>query len=596
MKYREEHPRPELSRPEWMSLNGEWEFEIDNKMIGKYEGYEKRSSLSGKINVPFCPESKLSGVEYTGFMYAVWYRRELDVPSSWRKKRIILHFGACDYETTVYINGREVGKHLGGYTPFSFDITDFLKDDGNYVTVHAEDDMTSSLQMSGKQSKKRESYGCFYTRTTGIWQTVWLEAVSEAHVLRYSTAADLENSTVTLTVDLTDEAIGKELRAVAEYREKNMGEVRTRVNSRRVTVSIKLSELHLWELGRGELYQLLLTLSDTNVEDAVFGYFGMREIALKRDGMYLNGKRVYGRFVLDQGFYPDGIYTAPTAKALEDDIRAAMSLGFNGARLHQKVFEPRYLYYADIMGFMVFGETPNWGLDWTRSENIYRFLPEWLEELNRDMMHPSLIGWCPFNETWDIDGRAQSWELINSIYDITRSIDPTRIIVTNSGSYPTTVEKNDKSDAHDVHDYEQNPEKFKEYYSHTKNGVVMCQLYRENPERQWYDPKKPIFVSEYGGIKWTGEAHNTENPEIDVPNSTEAWGYGESVRTENDYLTRLEGLTDVLIENDDIFAFCLTQLTDVEQEQNGLMTYDRKFKFSPEKIARIIAKPAKFER
>jgi hypothetical protein len=208
--------------------------------------------------------------------------------------------------------------------------------------------------------------------------------------------------------------------------------------------------------------------------------------------------------------------------------------------------------------------------------SIYHFLPEWIEEVKRDMSHPSVIGWCPFNETWDKDGRRQSNDFINMIFEVTRAIDPTRPIVTNSGSYPC------KSDVHDVHDYEQDPEKFREYYSHIGEGIVKCQIFRGQKNRIWYDPTKPVFVSEYGGIRW-------------VEGDGNGWGYGVSVKTKEEFLARLEGLTDVLLENKDIFAYCYTQLTDVEQEQNGLLTYERKFKFPPETISAILAKKSVLE-
>ena len=254
-----------------------------------------------------------------------------------------------------------------------------------------------------------------------------------------------------------------------------------------------------------------------------------------------------------------------------------MKLGFNGARLHQKVFEPRFLYHADRLGYMVFDETGNWGLDHTDPMSIYHFLPEWIEEVKRDMSHPSVIGWCPFNETWDQEGRRQNNDFINMIYEVTRAIDPTRPIVTNSGSYPC------RSDVHDVHDYEQDPEKFREYYSHIGEGIVNCQIKRSQPNRTWYDTRRPVFVSEYGGIKWV------------IGEDLSAWGYGVSVKSEEEFLTRLKGLTDVLLDNKDIFAYCYTQLTDVEQEQNGLLTYERKFKFPPEIINPIFSRKAAIE-
>ena len=255
-----------------------------------------------------------------------------------------------------------------------------------------------------------------------------------------------------------------------------------------------------------------------------------------------------------------------------------MACGFNGARLHQKVFEPRFLYHADTHGYMVWAEAGNWGFDHTEFANLQYILTEWLEEVERDFSHPSLIGWCPTNETWDRHGRQQFNPFLDGIYDITKAIDKTRPVITSSGSYPT-----ERTDVHDVHDYEQDPEKFRSYYSEIENGIVRDQIQRKSPRRQISKTNLPIFVSEYGGIGWVMKEDAT------------AWGYGKSVEGEDEFFERLEGLTDALLENKNIFAYCYTQLTDVEQEQNGLLTYDRKFKFDPERYKRIFAKKAAIE-
>ena len=311
----------------------------------------------------------------------------------------------------------------------------------------------------------------------------------------------------------------------------------------------------------------------------MYGYFGLREVAMtKEKGITINGKTVFGRFVLDQGFNPEGIITAPDDEHLINDIEVSMACGFNGARLHQKVFEPRFLYHADRLGYMVWAEAGNWGFDHTDFSNLQNFLPEWLEEVERDFSHPSVIGWCPFNETWDKNGKQQCNALLDSIYDITKAIDGTRPVITSSGSYPTK-----RTDVHDVHDYEQDPEKFAYNYSEMADGIMRDQLFRMNPKRQVYKTELPVFVSEYGGIKWV------------MGEDATAWGYGKSVTTEDEFLERLKGLTDALLDNERICAYCYTQLTDVEQEQNGIMTYDRKLKFPAEKLHEIFAKKAAIE-
>ncbi len=576
---RSEHPRPDRMRSEWINLNGTWDFEIDNADVGAAKRFFERDSLEGRITVPFCPESSLSGVEHKDFMNSVWYRRDIDIPADWAEKRVILHIDASDYETTVYVNAKRVGSHCGGYTSFLFDITDFLRESGNYISINVKDDIRSERQVAGKQSLQLGSYGCLYTRTTGIWQTVWLEATEAAHTVSYRAYPNISDPSVSLEVITSLPSIGGKLSVEAYYEGKPVGSASAVIDSSSTMLNVKLSEKHLWECGNGRLYDLIFKLEKDGRTDVLNGYFGLREVFLSKEkGFMLNGKTVFGRFVLDQGFYPDGICTAPSDEALIFDIKASMSCGFNGARLHQKVFEPRFFYHADRLGYMVWAETGNWGLDHTVDTAIYNFLPEWLEEVERDFSHPSLIGWCPFNETWDKHGRQQSNKFLDSIYDITKAIDKTRPIITSSGSYPT-----ERTDVHDVHDYEQDVEKFRSYYSEIDKGIVRDQLFRISANRQHYKTNLPIFVSEYGGIAWV------------MTDDKAAWGYGKSVEGEEEFFERLKGLTDVLLDNGNIFAYCYTQLTDVEQEQNGLLTYDRRFKFDPARYHAIFAKKSVIE-
>lgn len=574
---RAEYPRPQLVRSEWINLNGEWDFEIDHARSGKEKEFFKREALSGKITVPFCPESVLSGIGNTDFMECVWYRKNIDIPKEWAGKRVLLHFGAVDYAATVFVNGTEVGTHKGGYSSFTFDITDMLNESGNYITVCAEDFTRSEKQPAGKQCTALKSCGCSYTRTTGIWQTVWLEAVSESYIKSIRTTTEIEHGCADFTLELSDNSEGCTVIAKAFFDGRQVGEAKTANHGGATQLRIELSEKHLWEVGNGVLYDVEFEIDrDGKAVDSVKSYFGLREVALKDGAFLLNGKKVFGRWVLDQGFYPDGIYTAPTDEALRADIKYSMQLGFNGARLHEKVFEPRFLYWADKLGYLVWGEQANWVLDHSDPTNIYNFLPEWLEVIKRDFSHPSIIGWCPFNETWDLKGHEQCNELIGTVYDVTKALDPTRPVIDTSGNYHV------RTDIFDVHDYAQDAGKLAEVFSELDKGIIKDQIWRATPHRQTFRGE-PVFLSEYGGIKW------------DITGVGESWGYGDAPKTEEEFIERYKALTEVVMKNKGVFAFCYTQLYDVEQERNGLMTYDRKFKFDPEIFRKINSQKAAIE-
>ena len=565
---RPEHPNPQFQRRDWMNLNGKWSFKIDKSKSGlakKY--YQPQTKFDRTINVPFCPESVLSGIEYKDFMDAVWYSREFTIPEKYSGLRTILHFGAVDYKATVYINGKEVGTHKGGYISFEFDITDYITDGKNVLTVYVEDDTRNPLQPRGKQSEEYYSHGCDYTRTTGIWQTVWLEFVPESRIKGIKIFPNVENC----SVDIQAEVIGSgKFEVLALYQERIMGAATVVSDGGFVTAHLDLKEAYLWEVGEGRLYDLELRFN----EDKVDSYFGLRDVRLDGQKFLINGKSVFQRLVLDQGFYPDGIYTAPTEEAMIKDIQISLDVGFNGARLHEKIFEPRFLYHCDKMGYIVWGEYPNWGMDSSNPNILFSILPEWIEEIERDFNHPSIIGWCPFNETWDYDGRKQHDETLAVVYNTTKALDRTRPCIDTSGNFHVIT------DIFDVHDYEQDPKVFKEHYDKL---MTEGELFDNHKKRQKYTGG-PTFVSEYGGIRWSvneGEQN--------------AWGYGDAPKNKYEFIERYKGLTDALLDNDQMFGFCYTQLYDVEQEQNGLFTYSRKPKFETSIFRAINSRKAKIE-
>lgn len=566
-QYRPEFPNPQFERRDWMNLNGEWEFETDPGKSGDARGVQNKAHLAGKIIVPFCPESKLSGIGDIDFMECVWYRRDLEIPAEQTGKRVLLRFGAVDRVATVYVNGVCVGTHSGGFVGFAFDITDFLHEGVNSLCVRAVDEIRDPRYGHGKQSACYASAGCCYTRVTGIWQTVWLEFVPAARIKQFRLIPDIENCKLGFSVDLI--GAGK-LTLSASYAGKQVGKCELTATGGTVTGELLLSELHLWEVGQGRLYDLTLTYGD----DTVQSYFGMRSLSFDGKKFLLNGKSVFQRLVLDQGYYPDGIYTAPSEDALIRDIQISLDAGFNGARLHQKVFEPRFLYHCDRMGYLVWGEYGNWGINPSDPAVIPRMLEEWLEILARDCNHPSIVAWCPLNEVWEKPDPF----LMSTIYRTTKAVDPTRPCVDSSGGSHVVT------DIYDVHDYTQDTNTFGKIWS--SPDIAEClkisRDYHDYVLVNWrgaaYE-NQPFMLSEYGGMSF----------------GSGGWGYGNAPQGEEEFVARYKGLTETLLQNPSMFGFCYTQLYDIEQEINGLYTYERKPKFDMTQIHQVNATKAAIE-
>ncbi|MCM1115020.1 MAG: beta-galactosidase [Clostridium sp.] len=568
--YRNEYPNPQFERPNWQTLNGEWDFGFQKAIRGyKFSADENtaidiynKNNYTHKINVPFCIESTLSGIGYTDFVNMVWYRKRVMIDKG--DNRVFLHIGAADYLTTVLVNGKPAGRHKGGYTSFQFDITALVSDGENEIFILCEDCVNNPMVIRGKQSERKKSHDCDYTRTTGIWQSVYIEYTPQSYIKNIKLYPDAQNGGLTLWADFE----GKEdFSCEVLYDGRTVGKAEYAQAAASKYFQISLSEKHLWEVGQGRLYDIKLTFG----KDRISSYFGLRDIQLDGFKFLINGKSVFQRLVLDQGFYKAGIYTAPDEEALINDIKLSMELGFNGARLHQKVFEPRFLYHCDKMGYIVWGEYANWGLDYSSPKSLAVFLAEWSEAVNRDFNHPSIVGWCPFNETWDYRGRQQYDALLSTVYDYTKAVDSTRPCIDTSGNFHV------KTDIYDVHDYNYDTALFKSNYDKlVTDNILYEHVLLDNPNRQKYGGQ-PVFVSEYGGIKWETDA------------SIKSWGYGKDVKTPEEFAERYCGLTDALISNKKMFGFCYTQLYDIEQEQNGLYTYDRQKKFSDDIYQKIKA-------
>lgn len=576
---RPEHPRPDAFRDNWLTLNGPWQFEIDKNGDGEARGLISGKDLASKINVPFCPESKLSGIGNTEIMKNVWYRRMFEVPDAMKGKRILLHFGGVDYKTWVYLNGKLVGDHVGGCVGFAFDVTSFLKPGQNELVVRVFDDTAGGDQPAGKQTAT-VSKGCHYTRTTGIWQPVWLEAVGTTYIKNFSIVPDVEHARVLVDVTVDGNDAGLQLKAEAFADGKLVGSESIPASGwRNHPLVLNLSEKHLWEPGKPYLYDLKLSLVGGKADakqpvDQVQSYFGLRQVTISGRAILINGKRVFQRLILDQGFYPDGIWTAPSDEALKQDIEMSMAAGYNGARLHQKVFEPRFLYWADKLGYLVWGEHSDWGFNY-QPKNYSAYIHEWREELLRDRNHPSIIGWCPFNET-----PQNSSELQQIVLGITKAIDPTRPVLETSGWRHTDAPVV-PAEVRDAHDYAQDPnalrQRWVDYFTDPGKAHPGYRLL----ELQAPDNGCPFMVSEFGGIGWE---------------TAGGWGYGDAPKTLDEFYARYEGLVNALLDNPNFFGFCYTQLTDVEQEHNGLYYYDRRPKFDMKRLQAITSRQAAYEK
>ena len=595
---RPEYPRPQLRRQDWTSLNGEWSFAFDDASEGLARGWqsvtpeELRSGTSPfdrKITVPFCYQSERSGIGDTTFHDVVWYARTFEYAGG---ECLLLHFGAVDYRATVWVNGAQVASHEGGHTPFSADVTHTLAGGDNVLVVRAEDPSQDVTIPRGKQYWKERSEGIFYTRTTGIWQTVWLEPVNDSRIDTLRLTPDVEAASVEVEVSIVGIEPGMGLRTTVELDgERVLEDVLSLRSSllERVLPLLQRGEAPdtphladwpgpaLWSPEQPNLYDLRLELLDRDGEvvDRVDSYFGMRKIEVKDGTVFLNNRPLYQRLVLDQGYFPEGILTAPADEDLRRDIELAKEMGFNGARKHQKVEDPRWLFWADTLGFLVWGEMAN-AYQYSPGY-VRRMTAEWQEAIMRDYNHPCIVAWVPMNESWGVPNLAtdhQQIEHLLTLYHLTRSIDPTRLVVSNDGWEQAIT------DLCTIHDY-RDAEALAKSYATPKSAVAAVPANRPIYVPGYAYRGEPILITEFGGIAFSGEE-----------NGAEGWGYSTVADTE-ELLERYGSLIEALLRSPPLQGFCYTQLTDVEQEINGLLTYDRRPKVELARVREINEKVTK---
>ncbi len=601
---RPEYPEPQFQRERWVSLNGEWSFMFDDRNAGPEEGWASEGWTRARtIKVPYCFESQLSGIGEVSFHPWLWYRRQFTVPPEWKGQRVLLNFGAVDYRAMIWVNGQMAGSHEGGQTPIRFDITPYLKSAANTVTVRVEDMPTDRSIPRGKQYWEPKSRSIFYTRTSGIWQPVWLEAAGDSYLesvkiapsldgaVRFEAAIARPQNDLELRVSVRASAPATAANRPAGSRapspagtELQLGADITSATVRaagpRAALGIVVADPRLWTPRSPNLYDVTLELRrGATLLDRVQSYFGFRAVGVEDGRVTLNHNPIYLKLVLDQGYWPESVMTPPTDEAIQRDIRLAKDMGFNGARKHQKIEDPRYLYWADRLGFLVSGEMPN-AYVYTE-QYVSRFTREWMEAIARDRNHPSIVIWAPLNESWGVpnlrDVRQQAH--LQALYWLTRSLDDSRPVIDNEGWQHTET-----TDLFAVHDYARTGDDLLERYKSlgtartvspgttipSAGTPVLIPGYRYNGS--------PMYLSEFGGIAFIPPGHQ-------VPG--DAWGYAGVEKTPEAALERLRGLYAAIARMPAFAGVCYTQLTDVEQEVNGLLTNDRKPKFDVKAVREI---------
>jgi len=571
---RPEFPEPQFERPQWLTLNGTWKFAFDDGDAGlAAKWYEGDLKSPRNITVPFCFESQMSGIADTGFHSAIWYQRSITVPPAWHSRHTLLHFGAVYYQAWVWLNGQFLGTHEGGNVPFVFDVTQALHSSGaNRLTVRVLNPPTDRSIPRGKQDWQPKSHSIFYTRTSGIWQPVWLEATGDNH-LRYVhvTAGQdgiahvdgylAEHAPDPLTFQVSVSEGGAEVASASAQSGQD-----------RISTVVKVNAAKLWSPGSPHLYTVQYRLLRAGIVlDEVNSYLGFRTIAVAGDRVTINGRSTYLKFLLDQGYWPESVLTPPSDEAIIRDIDLTVGMGFNGVRKHQKIADPRYLYFADKRGILVSGEIAD-AYEFT-DEETQRFSREWMEAVQRDFNHPSIIIWNAINESWGVpnlkDPRQQAY--LKELYNLTHSFDPTRLVIDNEG-----WEHTEGTDLFAIHDYEKSGEAlYQKYKDVTPQSTTVPRNGREALISGYRYNGSPLYLSEMGGIAYIPPGANAP---------AESWGYSGVEKSEEAALARLTQLFEGLAKLKNLAGICYTQITDVEQEMNGLATYDRKPKYPAAKI------------
>lgn len=580
---RPEHPRPDFMRPDWLNLNGAWQFAFDEADEGREKGYAAPGrALPRTIQVPFCPECEMSGLHDKRFSKVLWYRRSFTVPSALKDRRALLRFGAVDYRCEVFVNGVSAGSHVGGYTPFQLDVTKLLQDGENDLCLRVEDDRDCT-QPRGKQYWADGWMGCWYTPVSGIWQTVYLEFTGEDYLVSAHVTPDIDQGTASFRLTLK-EIPKKPLKAeiTISFRGEVVRQLTALADQRLTEVSVSMVDghaldgFHIWRPEQPNLYDVTVRILDgEKVEDEVSTYFGMRKVEVKDGWVLLNNSPLYQRLVLDQGYWPESLLTPPSDDAIRADVEWAKKLGYNGARKHQKLEDPRYYYWADKLGLLVWGEVPSaYEFSGEMVANLSNTLAGFIE---RDYNHPSLIAWVPLNESWGVvriykNQRMQ--EAARMLYHQAKALDGTRLVSVNDGWEQV------ETDIFGLHDYAASGPDIERHFRdrdevcrHSCDWRMAC--------ADGFAPtgREAFLVTEYGGIAFQDGA------------GQDTWGYHDKVRDEDAFFARFQSVNDAVRAIPYCQGYCYTQLTDVQQETNGLLTPDRKPKIDPDRFRALNRNP-----
>jgi len=579
---RPEHPRPQFKRENWQNLNGEWNFAFDDQKQGEKNRWFEQSELQKKITVPFTFETKASGIADRSEHNQIWYQRKFEVETD-SDQKVILNFAAVDYLTKVWINGSFAGSHQGAYDSFAFDISDFVNFEAENNIVVKVEDTRSKTQPRGKQTYKKDNFLCWYTRTTGIWQTVWLEFMDQnlyLKDLKITPLLDQKEVELDYNFEAEDfEAGNYKLISSIEFEGKLINQFELKVNRKNYSFKINLedekNEIKIWQPASPNLYDLKLILyKNGEVVDRIDSYFGMRKISIEGNKVFLNNQPLYQKLILDQGYWPESLVTPPSDQALKKDLELTKKMGFNGVRKHQKIEDDRFYYWADKLGLLVWAEM---GSTYQYNDQaVENFSSQWLRVVKELYNHPSIICWVPFNESWGIEDVKQNKKqqhFTESIYYLTKSIDSERPIIANDG-WEHTI-----SDIITFHDYVESTDKLRKTYVESIDQLLQNKKVFNDQEYitggkfimadNYYYQGQPIIFSEFGGIAFQDK---------------EGWGYGEQVESKEELSQRMNQLLEIIRDADYFEGYCYTQLTDVEQEKNGLLDENREFKLDLEKI------------